>query len=182
MPAIPYQPADIDHPHELVSAIRERRGGELLNLDRMLLHSPAFASGWNGFLLAVRNSLSVPAQLRELAICVVAILNAADYELIQHAPLFVTEGGSEEQLESLKKSLPEGESPVTGFDQHQQIVIRLCIEMTNNVKVSEAVMQEAEKALDSHLQLVELVGIIAAYNMVSRFLVALRIEPEGANR
>jgi alkylhydroperoxidase family enzyme len=33
--------------------------------------------------------------------------------------------------------------------------------------------------LDDDRQLVELVGVVAAYNMVSRFLVALGIEPEG---
>jgi alkylhydroperoxidase family enzyme len=32
--------------------------------------------------------------------------------------------------------------------------------------------------LPDHQQVVELVGVIAAYNMVSRFLVALGVEPE----
>ena len=68
MPAIPYQPQDIDEPSELVAAIRARRGGALLNLDRMLLHSPPFARGWNDFLGAVRNELSLTPKLRELAI------------------------------------------------------------------------------------------------------------------
>ena len=47
MPRIPYQPADLTEPVDIVSAIRARRGGSLLNLDRMLLHSPAYAKGWN---------------------------------------------------------------------------------------------------------------------------------------
>ena len=47
MPRIPYLPADIAEPAELVAAIRKRRGGELINLDRLLLYSPPVAAGWN---------------------------------------------------------------------------------------------------------------------------------------
>ena len=50
MARIPYQPADIETPEDLVTAVRSRRGGTLLNLDRMLLHTPLFAKGWNEFL------------------------------------------------------------------------------------------------------------------------------------
>ena len=38
---IPYQPQDITEPKEIVDAVRARRGGTLMNLDRMLLNSPA---------------------------------------------------------------------------------------------------------------------------------------------
>ena len=36
MPRIAYTPADLEQPADLVDAIRNRRGGKLLNLDRML--------------------------------------------------------------------------------------------------------------------------------------------------
>ena len=44
---IPYRPDNaLAGPEDLVNAIRARRpGGKLLNLDRMLLNSPAFARG-----------------------------------------------------------------------------------------------------------------------------------------
>ena len=64
-------------PVDVVNAIRKRRGGTLLNLDRMLLNSPAFAVGWNGYLGAVRSSLTLDPRLRELAICAVAVLRSA---------------------------------------------------------------------------------------------------------
>ena len=52
MPNIPYiTDTDIEQqrvPGDLVAAIRARRSnGLLLNLDRMLLHSPPMARGWN---------------------------------------------------------------------------------------------------------------------------------------
>src|SRR5437879_4042289 len=98
MSFIPCQPKDIGEPRALVEAIRARRGGTLLNLDRMLLHSPVLAEGWNGLLRAVRTELEIPAKLRELAICVVAVLNGADYEYHHHSPLFLEAGGTAAQL------------------------------------------------------------------------------------
>ena len=75
---IPYVPSDICEPADLVQAIRQRRGGELINLDRMLLHSAPFARGWNAFLGEVRKNLSLSPKLREIAICGVAVLNGAE--------------------------------------------------------------------------------------------------------
>ncbi|MFZ9525894.1 MAG: carboxymuconolactone decarboxylase family protein, partial [Burkholderiaceae bacterium] len=92
MPHIPYLPEDLKEPADVVDAIRKRRGGELLHLDRMLLHSPAFARGWNVFLGAVRTELSLSPKLRELSMCTVAVLNGAEYEFVQHAPLFIKAG------------------------------------------------------------------------------------------
>jgi alkylhydroperoxidase family enzyme len=94
MPRVPYLPADLREPAEIVDAVRARRGGHLLNLDRMLLHSPALAAGWNTFLGAVRESLVVDRRLRELAMCTVAVLNGAEYEYTQHAPLYIAAGAS----------------------------------------------------------------------------------------
>ena len=98
MPRIAYTPADLEQPADLVDAIRSRRGGKLLNLDRMLLHSPAFARGWNGFLGAVRSELDLDPLLRELAICAVALLNHAQYEFAHHAPEFLAASGDGSKL------------------------------------------------------------------------------------
>ena len=50
--------------------------------------------------------------------------------------------------------------------------------MTRNIKVPAELMQRLHQAL-GETQLVELVGVIAAYNMVSRFLIALGVTPES---
>ncbi len=175
MPVIPYLPEDIQNPPELVTAIRSRRGGKLLNLDRMLLYSPPFAAGWNDFLGRVRNNLTLENKLAELAICSVAILNGADYELTQHAPEFLLAGGTEEQLAALT-DIDQPSFQTSLFDRAEQLVIQLTIEMTRSVNVSPATMDAVKQQLDNDQQLVELIGVIAAYNMVSRYLVALGIE------
>lgn len=162
-------------PPDVVAAILKRRGGSLLNLDRMLLNSPAFAVGWNGFLGAVRNSLSLDAKLRELAICAVAVLNRADYELAQHAPELLAAGGTEAQLARLADYDAALADHVL-FDESERATLALTREMSQQVQVSDACFAAVQKALPSPQQQVELVGVIAAYNMVSRFLEALHVE------
>jgi alkylhydroperoxidase family enzyme len=181
MPRIPYQPADLAEPAAVVDAIRQRRGGPLLNLDRMLLHSPAFARGWNAFLGEVRTGLTVSPKLRELAMCVVAVINGADYEFMHHAPEFIKAGGNEKQITALREQdlqhLAEGEETRL-FDAAELATIALSFEMTAHVQVSDETFAEVRAALPDPQQVVELVGVIATYNMVSRFLVALGVEPE----
>jgi len=177
MPAIPYQPKDLAEPRELVAAIRARRGGALLNLDRMLLHSPPLAQGWNGYLRAVRRELSVSPKLRELAICVVALLNLADYEYHHHAPEFLRAGGTAVQLEALGR-VANADLDLSEFDAAERAVLALAVEMTTNVEVGPATMASVRAALPDDQHVVEIVAVIATYNMVARFLVALGVEPE----
>jgi len=177
MRVIPYQPKDIDEPRELVAAIRARRGGTLLNLDRMLLHSPPLAAGWNGYLRAVRTELAVSPKLRELAICAVALLNRADYEYRQHAPVFLKSGGLANHLDALGR-IGSADFDLTAFDTPERAVIELTMEMTRTVEVSPATMDAVRAVLANDRHVVEIVAVIATYNMVSRFLVALGVEPE----
>jgi alkylhydroperoxidase family enzyme len=175
---IPYKPdGDQAGPKELVDAIRSRRpGGKLLNLDRMLLHSPAFAKGWNSMFAAIRGQLAVPAKLRELAIMAIGVLNHADYEWVQHEKEFLNAGGTEAQLAALK-NVPAALKNTKLFDETERAALALTDEMTRSIKVSEATMRRIRKALPDD-QVVELIGTIAGYNMVSRFLVATGIELE----
>jgi hypothetical protein len=80
-------------PDELVNAILARRGGALLNLDRALLWSEPLARGWNVYLKAVRTEMRASRQLRELAICTVALITGAHYEYHHHAPDYLAAGG-----------------------------------------------------------------------------------------
>jgi alkylhydroperoxidase family enzyme len=176
MPRIAYQPADLGEPAALVAAIRARRSGRLLHLDRMLLHSPPLAAGWNGFLKAVRTELALEPRLRELAMCAVASLNGADYEFHHHAPEFLRAGGTAQQVEALRAPEQALRQPRL-FDEDDLAALRLTVEMTRQVAVAEDTFAAVHAALGDR-RTVELVGVVAAYNMVSRFLVALGIEPE----
>ncbi len=56
---MPYLAADISEPADLVKATRERRGGHLLNLDRILLYSEGLATGWGSFFGNLRKGLTI---------------------------------------------------------------------------------------------------------------------------
>jgi alkylhydroperoxidase family enzyme len=176
-PRIPFVPEAQLGPEAVVGAIRQRRGGALLNLDRMLLNSPSFAVGWNGFLGAVRTGLTLAPRLRELAICAVAVLNRAPYEMLQHAPEFLQAGGTAAQLERLndyEQALQDSQL----FSALELAVLAFTHEMTLRVQVSDACFERLQAHLPSAQQQVELAGVVAAYNMVSRFLEALQVQPE----
>src|SRR5262249_7349207 len=63
------------------------------------------------------------------------------------------------------------------FDEAERAALALTDEMTRNVKVSDATMKRIRKALPDD-QVIELIGTIAGYNMVSRFVVATGVEVE----
>jgi alkylhydroperoxidase family enzyme len=175
---IPYLSDSEAGPPDLVAAIRARRaGGKLLNLDRMLLHSPSFAKGWNSLFGAVRgDQLAVSPRLRELAIMAIGALNKADYEWRQHEPVFLSVGGTKEQLGALK-DVGAATKDTKLFNDTERAALALTEEMTRNVAVSDATMKRIRSLLPDR-QVVELVGVIASYNMVSRFVVATGLHME----
>jgi alkylhydroperoxidase family enzyme len=178
MPRVPYVSDADAGPPELVAEIHSRRKGTLLNLDRMLLHSPALARGWNAHLGAVRSGLTVPTRLRELAICAVAVLNEAEYELAQHLPLFLAAGGSSAAAAALSHGDAAWDDHAL-FDALERAVLQLTRDMTRQIRVADATFERARSLLGSDQRLVELVAIVATYNMVSRFLVALGVDTAG---
>ncbi len=177
MPHIPYLTEIPPASAELAAAIRQRRGGRLLNLDRMLLHSPPFAAGWNTFLREVRTGLALNGEWRELAICYIAVLTDADYELTQHAPEYLAQGGRAEVLVILQRGAHAIDDP--GLTATEKNVLALTLAMTREVAVAPAVLERARAGVGSERELVELIGVIAAYNMVSRFLVATGVSLAG---
>jgi alkylhydroperoxidase family enzyme len=177
MPRIPYRREDDPGISELVAAIKARRKGRLINLDRMLLHSPPFAKGWNALLGAVRRDLELAPRVRELAICAVARLNKADYEWHQHAPEFLAAGGPQAQLDALDDVEAAARNDRL-FDERERVALDLTVELTRDAVVDDTTLGRAHQLFGDR-QLVELVGTIATYNMVSRFLVALGVDEKG---
>jgi alkylhydroperoxidase family enzyme len=175
LPRLPYIADSAAGPPSLIAEIRVRRGGKLLNLDRMLLHSPSLAQGWNAYLGAIRGGLGVAPKLRELAICSVAVLNGADYEFAQHLPLFLQAGGSTEAAHALR-SFDAACDDHALFSAVERATLKLTAEMTRQVAVNDSTFECVRRELRSDQHVVELVAIIATYNMVSRFLVALAVD------
>jgi alkylhydroperoxidase family enzyme len=161
----------------IVQRVKDRRGGKLIALDKTLLHAPAVANGWNSFLGAIRTQTSLPASVRELAICRVAVLNKAWYEWDQHRPILEESGVlSAEALESLKERPTSDCKDVRAgiFDEKHLAVLEYTDAMTLGCIVPEPVFAQLKRFF-SDKEVVEITSTIAAYNCVSRFLVALDV-------
>jgi 4-carboxymuconolactone decarboxylase len=143
--------------------------GDISLLYRVMLNSAPLAAGWEKLLTAVRNHSSVPPDIREMAILRVAVLNRAPFEFAAHTPIARKVGVSEAKLAALRDAEP-GEA----FTPLESAVLALTDAMTRDVQVSDALFEPLRPHFDARA-LVELVATVAAYNMVSRFLEALRI-------
>lgn len=169
MPRIPY--ADLDAAElkpEVARIVADR--GEVLDLYKMLSHSPPVADGWRTLMTAVRQQTLLPGRLRELIIVRIAHLNGASYEAEQHVPIAIREGATREQIEALA----DWEATRDLFDAKEQAALALADRMTRQIRV-DVPTWSAVRAFWSEREIVELVATIASYNMVSRFLEALEI-------
>lgn len=153
---------------EIESRILAERGRISL-LYQVLLNSAPIATGWEAMLTAVRNRTGVSAALREMIILRVAVLNEAAFEFDAHVPHALKAGFAQHKIDALR-------DPVPGalFSEDEQLLLELTDRMTRDVKVPEALMARVNAGHDPQA-VVELVATVAAYNMVSRFLVALNI-------
>jgi alkylhydroperoxidase family enzyme len=169
---IPYPDFSREEREPLAERIKRERGGKLLNLYKVLLHSPSLAEGWLAFLTSVRQRAELPGRFRELAILRVAVLNGADYEFTAHVPFALREGIAQADIDALRANrVPDG---LTAADR---AVIAYTDSMTREIHVPDPVFA-AVRTHFAEREIVELTATIAAYNCVSRFLEALRIDPE----
>lgn len=173
MARLPYiDSANPDIDADLVRAVQQRRGGKLLNLDRLLLHSAPLTRGWNSMFGAIRSHGSLDGATRELVILLVAQLNRAPYEFAQHAPIALQEGVTPQQLDALANW-----RQADVFTARDRDVLAYAEAMTLQVQVPAPLFDAVRTHFDTR-ELVELTATVAGYNMVSRFLEALQIEIE----
>ncbi|KAI4640017.1 hypothetical protein J4E93_008816 [Alternaria ventricosa] len=179
---VPYAPSEPpnEEARPIYERIAERRKPRpLIPLDLALLHNPAVADGWNSFIGAIRTQTSLPANLKELAISRIAVLNHAVHEWDVHAALALKAGVSKEVLQTIsdlpvtKHGMVEREG-LLGFSKEEYAVMVYTDQMTVGVQVEDMVADMVKGVLEDTM-VVELTATVAAYNAVSRFLVALDV-------
>ena len=147
--------------------LKER--GRISLLYQVLLNSAPIAKGWEAMLTAVRNQTSVPADLRELMILRVAVLNKASFEFEAHIPHALKAGVTQEKIEALRALDLSSQ-----FTDEEKLLLTMTDHMTRDIEVPADLMAKITSHYSAE-KVVELVATVAAYNMVSRFLVALNI-------
>jgi alkylhydroperoxidase family enzyme len=163
------------HPElaESIAKIKGARGGRLINIYRLMLHSPALANAWFDLNQAVRYGTEIDGQSRELAVIRVAILNGVEYVQRAHGPAYaLKEGLTPEQVAALWDWRAS-----QLFNAQQRALLAYTDAMTEKIEVTDDVFDNARQHF-SERQIVELTILIGAYNMLTRFLKALKVDPE----
>ncbi len=142
--------------------------GKITPLYQVLLNSLPVARGWESLLTAIRQQMALDPAIRELIILRVAVLNGADYEFQAHVPFAKAAGVSDAKIEAVK-AMDEGP-----FDDTERAVLAYTDALTRDIRVDDAVFAPIKERFDPTGR-VEVTATIAAYNMVSRFLIALDV-------
>jgi alkylhydroperoxidase family enzyme len=157
-----------------IAALKKGRRGALINVYRLLLHSPDIAMGWFELLNAVRFKTQISDRIREIVIIRIAILNGVDYVVKQHVPSMALDAGL-----TLSECDALLDWRVTAlFNGIERAVLAYTDEMTLHVHVSDEVYAAVARVFDER-SVVELTVLVGAYAMHTRVLAALRIDAEA---
>ena len=165
-----------DHPElaGIIGEIRGARRGRLINVYRLLLHSPALAKAWFALNNAVRWKTGIGGRLRELVIIRIGYLCDAPYILRQHIPaLAAAEGVTADECEALRDW-----QETALFGARERAVLEYSDSLTRAVRAGDELFTRL-KGFFSEGQLVELTVLIGAYNMHARVLNAFDLDLEN---
>jgi alkylhydroperoxidase family enzyme len=146
-----------------------------LKIFRMMAHAetnfrPLLALGTS---ILAQQQLS--PKLRELAILRVARLSPAEYEWVQHVPIALGAGASQEQVDALER----GDIEAACFDAVERAVLRFTTEVVRDVRASDATFAALAGRLSTR-EIVELVLAVGYYMLIARLLETTGVDIEPA--
>ena len=158
----------------LIAKIRGRRGGDLINVYRTLLHSPPLAETWFNHINQVRWGTEISGRLREIVIIRIAHVLSSSYILRQHVPkLAEIEGLTNSECSSLADWKAAGV-----FNEADEAALAYVDAMTIDVVVKNEIFGPM-RAHYNDRQIVELTLMIGAYVSHARVLGALEVDLEN---
>lgn len=171
MVRIPY--ADLEKCNQSVREIYEALPVKI-NLFRMLAHAeqsfrPLLELGAT---ILARQDLS--AKLREHAILLVAQLSRARYEWVQHVPIALATGVTQEQIDAIERE----DLAADCFDEEERDVLAFTRQVVVNVRPSDEIV-EALRARLSDREIVELTMAIGFYMTMARIMEVTGVEVDA---
>ena len=146
-----------------------------LNVFRMVAHAETAFRPWLRFGGALLGAAQLDALLRELAILRVARLTpGADYEWVQHVPIAVAVGATDEHI----AALATGDVEADCFSAAQRTVLRFTTDVVRDAAPSEATWVAASGLL-SPRELIELLLTIGQYMALGRIMATTRLDIDG---
>jgi 4-carboxymuconolactone decarboxylase len=165
------------HPElaDLIARISSGRRGRLLNVYRLLLHSPPLATTWFEHVGAVRWQTQLDGRLREMVIIRIALLNRIEYVIRQHVPdLAMAEGLTADDCDALGHWQASGR-----FAACERAALAYADAMCGAAQVPDPVFAELRNHFGER-EVVELTVLIGTYIMHNRVFGALEIDLERA--
>lgn len=135
------------------------------------LHRPELAAKAQDLGAYCRYGSSLEPRLSELAICVMARTYGAEYEWFAHKPAALKAGLSAEVVEAIRTG---AEPPFT--DEEEEVVYRVSRAALDTRSVPDDLYARAESVLGTG-RLVDLVGVLGYYSLISLTLNIFRISP-----
>lgn len=163
-----------DHP-ELAAKIAKIKGGRgaLINIYKLLLHSPTVCMTWFENIGAIRWKTILPPRLREIAIVRIASVARYGYALQQHVPgIAVPDGVTLEECEALKDWRASGK-----FSEAERAALAYVDAIIAGPEVPDDVFNAVRKHY-SEREVVELTVLAGTYIMHNRVFTALRVDLE----
>ena len=150
----------------------ENKGQRLLNLFKVLGHSPYIGLNWHRLGNSILTGEELPPRPREIAILRVGSLTKSVYEFTQHTRVGLSAGLTREQIEAIHNWQ---NSPL--FNEQERAILAYVDEVERDTKVTDNTFTTLKGFFSEHA-IVELTVVIGYYGMVCRFLIALDVELE----
>lgn len=160
---------------ELVAEIQKGRRGQLLNLYRLLLHTPDVAKAWFETSNAVRWKTGINGRLRELVIVRIGLIVNVDYIIKQHIPALTEPEG----ITALECAALQEWRSAACFSELERAALAFADAITREGTVSDEIFETIGHHFNER-QIVELTILIGFFNMAARVMSALRIDPQFA--
>ena len=163
-----------DHP-ELAAEIAKIKGtrGNLINVYKLLLHSPTVCMAWFEHIGAIRWKTRLPPRLREIAIVRIASVVKYAYALQQHVPgIAVSDGVTIEECAALKDWRAS-----KFFSEAERAALAYVDAIIAAPEVPDSIFDAVRKHY-SEREAVELTVLAGTYLMHNRVTTALRIDLE----
>lgn len=115
--------------------------------------------------------LKLDARLRELCLLHAVKLVGGDYEWVQHEPIALDLGCSQDQIDALARS----DDAASCFDARERAALRFTREVVLDVAASDGALAAVREYL-SEREIVELILMIGFYTMLARLTETLGVE------
>ena len=172
MAAIPYPNADevpgLAEVYQDIAGI----GRPVLNLYRVMGHSPQGLRAYIGLSRFVRDQSSLPPHLRELAILQTGLSLGCDYELAHHTIVARQVGIPDAKIDALRQSRRDP------FNETERAVLDYAHQVAESRSVSDHTLTELRQHL-SLRQVSDLAITVGMYHLCAAVLLSLQVEVDA---